>query len=57
MIKEIIISLVVGLCIGGFLKLIKLPVPVPHSLGGLVGLIGMFAGCCAVEYISKLLGK
>ncbi len=55
--KEIIVSLAVGLCIGAFLKLLKLPVPVPHAVGGLVGLIGMFIGCNAVEYICKAVAK
>lgn len=36
--------MVVGLVIGVIFRLLKLPVPVPHGLGGLLGLIGMFIG-------------
>lgn len=42
--KNLLISLAVGLVIGIIFRLLKLPVPVPHGLGGLVGLIGMFIG-------------
>ena len=33
-----------GLAIGIIFTLLRLPVPVPHGWGGLVGLIGMFVG-------------
>jgi XapX domain-containing protein len=41
---ELIICLVVGLVIGAVFGLFKLPLPVPHGLGGVIGLIGMFIG-------------
>ncbi|MDR0599851.1 MAG: XapX domain-containing protein [Treponema sp.] len=41
---ELVICLVVGLVIGGIFGLLKLPLPVPHGLGGILGLIGMFIG-------------
>jgi XapX domain-containing protein len=41
---EILICLAVGLVIGAIFSLFKLPLPVPHGLGGVIGLIGMFAG-------------
>jgi XapX domain-containing protein len=48
---EILIATAVGLAIGAVFRLLKLPVPVPHGLGGLFGLIGMFAGAEAVAWI------
>jgi XapX domain-containing protein len=44
MMGEILLALSVGLLIGAIFKILKLPVPVPHGLGGLIGLIGMYAG-------------
>jgi XapX domain-containing protein len=41
---ELLVCLVVGLVIGGIFGLFKLPLPVPHGLGGVLGLIGMFIG-------------
>ena len=41
---QILLCLGVGLAIGIIFGLLRLPVPVPHGWGGLVGLIGMFAG-------------
>jgi len=42
--QQLLISLAVGLIIGVIFRLLKLPVPVPHGWGGLIGLVGMFIG-------------
>ncbi|HAE23401.1 MAG TPA: XapX domain containing protein [Spirochaetaceae bacterium] len=42
--KALLVPLGVGLVIGIIFRLLKLPVPVPHGWGGLLGLIGMFIG-------------
>jgi XapX domain-containing protein len=41
---QLLLCLVVGIAIGIVFSLLRLPVPVPHGWGGLVGLIGMFVG-------------
>lgn len=41
---QLLLCLVVGIAIGIIFSLLRLPVPVPHGWGGLVGLIGMFVG-------------
>jgi XapX domain-containing protein len=41
---EMLICLAVGLVIGVIFSLFKLPLPVPHGWGGVLGLIGMFLG-------------
>lgn len=51
---QLLIALVVGLVIGILFKSLKLPVPVPHGLGGLVGLIGMYLGSELVGLILNL---
>jgi XapX domain-containing protein len=48
---ELLICLVVGLIIGAIFSLFKLPVPVPHGWGGVIGLIGMFIGGRIVEIL------
>ena len=55
--KEIIVSLVVGIVIGIVFKLLKLPVPVPHAIGGIVGILGMFLGSEAAIHITKLMSS
>jgi XapX domain-containing protein len=49
----ILIALGVGMLIGAFFQLVKLPVPVPHGLGGIAGLVGMFVGSQIVEMLSR----
>ena len=44
-----------GLAIGIIFSLLRLPVPVPHGWGGLLGLIGMFAGAIISEKIIPLI--
>jgi XapX domain-containing protein len=48
---EVFLALLVGLAIGAAFRLLKLPVPVPHGLAGLMGLVGMFAGAELVGWI------
>jgi XapX domain-containing protein len=48
---ELLICLVVGLVIGATFSLFKLPLPVPHGWGGVIGLIGMFIGGRIVEML------
>ena len=41
----------IGLIIGVIFTLLRLPVPVPHGWGGLLGLAGMFVGGEIAELI------
>lgn len=41
---HLLLCLGAGLLIGVVFSLLRLPVPVPHGWGGLVGLFGMFIG-------------
>ena len=50
-IQQLLLCLGVGLAIGAGFSLLRLPVPVPHGWGGLVGLIGMFTGAKIIELI------
>lgn len=42
--KEIMLSFVTGLLIGGLFQAVKLPVPAPPVLAGVMGIFGIFAG-------------
>lgn len=49
--RRIALALVVGTLIGVIFTALNLPVPVPHGLAGLFGLIGMFAGGQAANLV------
>lgn len=51
------IAFVAGVVIAVFFRSLKITVPVPHDLAGLVGLIGMFVGSAAVDIITKIMAK
>jgi XapX domain-containing protein len=53
----LIIAFVAGVVIAVFFRFLKITVPVPHDLAGLVGLIGMFVGSMAVDIVTKMMSK
>jgi len=53
----LIIAFFAGVLIAVFFRSLKITVPVPHDLAGLVGLIGMFVGSMAVDIITKMMSK
>ena len=55
--KEIIISLVVGFVCGFIFRAVKLPLPAPTALAGVMGILGIFLGGGVAERLMKFLGK
>jgi XapX domain-containing protein len=53
----LIIAFFAGVVIAVIFRSLKVTVPVPHDLAGLVGLIGMFIGSMAVDLITKMMSK
>jgi XapX domain-containing protein len=53
----LVIAFIAGLVIAALFRALKITVPVPHDLAGLVGLIGMFVGSMAVDIITKMMSK
>ncbi|OXS53480.1 XapX domain protein [Cohnella sp. CIP 111063] len=53
--KEILLSLLAGLIVGIVFKMIKLPLPAPPVLSGVLGIVGVFLGGLAYEWISQSL--
>lgn len=42
--NELILSLAVGFAVGFLFRLVKLPVPAPPTLAGVLGIVGIFLG-------------
>ena len=53
----LMIAFIAGVVIAALFRSLKITVPVPHDLAGLVGLIGMFVGSMAVDIVTKLMSK
>lgn len=51
--REIILSLLTGLILGGIFSVIKLPIPAPQTLAGIMGIIGIFLGYTLVQLFIK----
>lgn len=49
--KEIILSLVAGLFVGILFKFLKLPLPAPPVLAGVLGIVGVYLGGVVGEWI------
>jgi len=54
--KELLLSLLAGIIVGVVFKLVKLPVPAPPVLAGIMGILGIYLGSIGVDkLIEKLL--
>ncbi len=53
----LIIAFFAGVVIAAIFRSLKVTVPVPHDLAGLVGLIGMFVGSMVVDIVTKMMSK
>ncbi|MFM1786321.1 MAG: hypothetical protein RL228_271 [Actinomycetota bacterium] len=42
-------ALIVGLFLGGLFALLRLPIPAPMTVGGILGIIGIAAGAVLVN--------
>jgi XapX domain-containing protein len=49
---EIILSLVAGLVVGILFTLLKLPIPAPPVLSGIMGIVGVYLGSVIVNFIT-----
>ena len=52
--KELLLALVTGGVVGALFQLMKLPLPAPPVLSGILGIVGIFLGAKAVEWIAKM---
>lgn len=51
--KELLLSLGAGLIIGIIFKVLKLPLPAPPVLSGILGIVGIYAGGKLMELFLK----
>ncbi|MBI4055674.1 MAG: DUF1427 family protein [Elusimicrobia bacterium] len=49
--KEILASLLTGLMVGVLFGWIRLPIPAPHALSGVIGIFGIYLGYCLIHYL------
>lgn len=49
--KEVVLALLAGLICGAVFRAVKLPIPAPPVLSGIMGIIGIFLGYRIIEYI------
>lgn len=49
--KEVVLATLTGLAVGVLFSFLKLPLPAPPTLAGLMGIIGMFVGFMIMNYI------
>ncbi len=50
-------ALLVGIAVGAFFTLIKLPIPAPNALSGVLGVAGIYIGKKLVEFIAQNIDK
>ncbi|SDZ20058.1 XapX domain-containing protein [Evansella caseinilytica] len=51
--KEIVLSLIAGIMIGIVFKLLKLPLPAPPVLAGVIGIVGVYSGGMIADWLFK----
>lgn len=49
-----VLSLVTGLIVGFIFSALKLPIPAPPVLSGILGIVGIWAGSVVFQWISRL---
>jgi XapX domain-containing protein len=52
-IRDIILALITGMIMGGAFTLMKLPIPSPQNIAGVVGIFGIFLGFVLVKMFIK----
>jgi len=53
--KELILALVAGIAVGMVFKLIKLPLPAPPVLAGVLGIFGVYLGGVLMDWLAQLI--
>jgi XapX domain-containing protein len=53
--KEIFLALLAGILVGVLFKFLKLPIPAPPVLTGVVGIFGVYFGGIVADWIGRLI--
>lgn len=51
--KEVILATFAGILVGILFKFLKLPLPAPPVLPGVMGIVGVYLGGVIIDYIFK----
>jgi XapX domain-containing protein len=51
--KEIFLALLAGLIVGILFKMLRLPIPAPPVLAGVIGIVGVYLGGMAGDWIQN----
>jgi len=51
--REVIFAFLTGFITGVIFSLLRLPIPAPQSLAGVMGIVGLFAGYMLVKILIK----
>ena len=54
MINIVLLSILTGFIVGVLFTALKLPLPAPNALAGVMGIVGIYLGAIAWPHISKL---
>ena len=52
--KEILLATLTGIIVGVLFKVLKLPLPAPAVLSGVMGIVGIYLGGKLVDWLTKL---
>ncbi|QED49761.1 XapX domain-containing protein [Cytobacillus dafuensis] len=53
--KIVILSLITGFLVGFLFALLKLPIPAPPALAGIIGIVGIYLGFKTFELITPFI--
>jgi len=51
--KEMVLSLISGVLVGAIFAVIRLPIPAPQTVAGVMGIVGIFLGYLLVRSYIK----
>jgi XapX domain-containing protein len=52
--SQALLSFLTGAVVGGIFTLLKLPLPAPSVLAGIIGIFGVYAGMVLVNFLKGL---
>lgn len=50
--KIVVLSLVMGMVVGGLFSYMDLPIPAPPNLAGVMGIVGLYIGFRLIEVLA-----
>jgi len=53
--NEVLLALIAGVITGAVFTLIKLPIPAPPVLSGVIGIVGVYLGGQLMHYVLSLM--